>query len=467
MTRDISTDADETSAEGPELLEDQTRRLTRGAVGRRVKVSGAGAVAGTFLVVALAFGAALGPLSGDRPAGAGSDNRDAGAAIDEPTSKPDGDVGVIDKAPDATDNHEADGTTADPTTPDGKDDAIELTDKPDGGVEPTDKPAGDTEPTHEALTIDIGLGLTGGDVVVEWSACEVDGFAAYKIIRSTDEFATWPLGSGDTLVGVVSDPSVRRFVDRSVAAGRKYFYRVAALHVLNGKAVVGCRSAMARITTPAPDPTTSGEIALTVVIKEGHPFLDWSECGGLDFDYFKVIRSTDATVTWPKGENDTLLAAIGRDGNSKTWDAEAPAGTKVYYRVFCVRSTDAGYVVVASSAVKGVVTPAAEPAPDPVALGFEVIVTGEGVVLNWRASASDGFAFYKVVRSTWNEHPSYLPYVDGTEVIGVIENQATNQLTDTSVTSGQTIYYRVQAIGYWNGSKVLLGQTSVIAVTVP
>ena len=252
-----------------------------------------------------------------------------------------------------------------------------------------------------------------------------------------------------------------------MAAGRKYFYRVAALHILDGKTVVGCRSAMARIMTPAPDPTTSGEIALTVVIKEGHPFLDWSECAGLDFDYFKVIRSTDATVTWPKGENDTLVAAIGRDGHSKTWDAEAPAGKKVYYRVFCVRSTEAGYVVVASSAVKSIVTAAATPAPDPVALGFEVNVTGEGVVLNWQASASDGFAFYKVVRSTFNEHPSYLPYVDGTEVIGVIENQATNQLTDTSVTSGQTIYYRVQAIGYWNGSKVLLGQTSVIAVTIP
>ena len=110
MTRDISTGAVEGSAEGPELLEDQTRRLAHGNVGRRVKVSGTGAVAGTFLVVALAFGAALGPLSGDRPAGAGSDGRDAGAAIDVPTSKPGGNVAVVDKAPDATDNHETDGT---------------------------------------------------------------------------------------------------------------------------------------------------------------------------------------------------------------------------------------------------------------------------------------------------------------------------------------------------------------------
>ncbi|TAL10055.1 MAG: hypothetical protein EPO00_05055 [Chloroflexota bacterium] len=458
MTRDISGGTDTGSAQRPELLDDHTRRLAGGGVGRRIQVSSAGAVAGTFLVVALAFGAAIGPLSGDRVAGVGSEGRDATTSSDKPASEPGGDRAVVDTAPDATDKHPTDATTTD-----GKDDGA-TTDTKDGAVEPTDKPA---EPTHEAKTIDIGLGLAGHDVVVEWSACDVDGFAAYKIIRSTDEFATWPLGSGDTLVGVVTDPSVRRFVDRSVAAGRKYFYRVAALQVLDGKTVVGCRSAMARISTPAPEPTTNGDIALTVVIKEGHPFLDWSECGGLDFDYFKVVRSTDATVTWPKGENDTLVAAIGRDGNSKLFDADAPAGKKLYYRVFCVRSTEAGYVAVAASAVKGVVTPAAEPAPDPVALGFEVNVTGEGVVLNWQASAGDGFAFYKVLRSTWNEHPSYLPYVDGTEVIGVIENRATNQLTDTSVTSGQTIYYRVQAIGMWNGAKVLLGQTAVIAVTIP
>lgn len=462
MTRDISTGADDGPAGGPELLEDQTRRLTHGSVGRRVKVSGTGAVAGTFLVVALAFGAAIGPLSADRSAGAGSAGRDATSATDKPSSKPGGDVTVVNKAPDATDNHESDGTKPDSATTDGKDDQAEPTDKPGG----TTKPGGATEPTHETKTIDIGLGLTGGDVVVEWSACEVDGFAAYKIIRSTDEFVTWPLGAGDTLAGVITDAAGRRFVDRAVDAGRKYFYRVLGLHSLDGKTLVACRSGVARITTPAPDPTTSGEIALTVIIKEGHPFLDWSECAGLDFDYFKVIRSTDATVTWPKGENDTLVAAIGRDGHSKTWDAEAPAGKKVYYRVFCVRSSEAGYVVVASSAVKSILTPAATPAPDPVALGFEVNVTGEGVVLNWQTSASDGFAFYKVVRSTWNEHPSYLPYVDGSEVIGVIENRATNHVTDSSVTSGQTIYYRVQAIGMWNGSKVLLGQTAVIAVTI-
>jgi hypothetical protein len=72
-----------------------------------------------------------------------------------------------------------------------------------------------------------------------------------------------------------------------------------------------------------------------------------------------------------------------------------------------------------------------------------------------------------VVRSFTNENPSYLPGTEGTEVIGVIESQGTTQLTDGAVESGDTIYYRVQAIGYWYGQKILLGQTAVIAVTIP
>jgi hypothetical protein len=175
----------------------------------------------------------------------------------------------------------------------------------------------------------------------------------------------------------------------------------------------------------------------------------------------------DSMVTWPKGENDSLVAAVGVDGHTKAWDADAPGGKTVYYAVFCVRSTEAGYVVVAASAVKGIETPVVEPAPAPVALGFEAAFTGEGVTLGWEACTSDAFAFYKVVRSFTNSNPSYLPGTDGTEVIGVIENQGTTQLTDGNVASGDTIYYRVQAIGYWYGSKVLLGQTTVIAVTIP
>jgi len=453
--------ADEPGAGGAELLEDRTLRIGGGGHGRRFGLSVPGAVVGSFLVAALALGAAFGPMA-DKPA---SDTGSGDTAFSEPTDKVDGD-----EHPDKTGGVDEPTKTHDASEPDKTDDASE----PDKTATPdaTDKPEPTEAHAPAETTIALGLALEGTAVVVEWSACEVDDFVAYKIVRSKDEYVKWPMGSGDSLAGVIEAQGTTRFVDKAVDGGRTYRYRVFGLRSWNGETIIACRSDAASIATPAPtpkpEPTDGGTaMSISVVIKEGHPFIDWTACTGVDFDYYKVVRSTDSTVTWPIGDNDTKVAAVGKDGETKAWDANAPGGKKVYYRVFCIRETESGSVAVAATAVKGIETPETEPAPDPVALGFEVDVTGEGVVLHWEGCSSDVFAFYKVVRSFTNENPSYLPGTDGTEVIGVIENRGTTQLTDGAVESGDTIYYRVQAIGYWYGQKILLGQTTVIAVTIP
>jgi hypothetical protein len=448
----------DSGAGGAELLEDRTLRLSGGGHGRRFGLSLPGAVVGSFLVAALALGAAFGPMAGDPASDTGS-NGDA--AYSEPTDKVDGEV-----QPDKTAGADEPQKTDDASEPD-------KTAAPDG-PDTTTKPEPTEAPAPDAKALEIAVALDGTAVVVEWSACEVDGFVAYKVIRSKDEWATWPLGAGDSLAAAIGDASTTRFVDKDVDGGRTYVYRVVGLREWNGETVVGCSTKYAVISVPAPTPKpepTAGDgaaLALTVVIKEGHPFIDWSACTGVDFDYYKVVRSLDATVTWPVGDNDSKVAAVGKDGDTKAWDISAPGGKKVYYRVFCIREKDGGgSVAVAASVVKGVTTPETEPAPDPVALGFEVDVTGEGVVLHWEGCSSDVFAFYKVVRSFTNQNPSYLPGTDGSQVIGVIENRNVTQLTDGAVESGDTIYYRVQAIGYWYGQKILLGQTTVITVTIP
>lgn len=443
--------ASETGAGGAELLEDRTLRISGAGHGRRFGLSVPGALAGTFLVAALALGAALGPMA-DEPAGGAGSNVDS--AVADPTDAVDGDkadqpvkVEVPEKTDDASEPKVTD--AAAPTAP----------------PEPTAVPA------PASTEIQIGAALDGTAAVVDWSACQVDGFIAYKVIRSKDQFATWPLGTGDTLAAAIGEAATTRFVDPKLDAGRTYTYRIVALRDWNGEAVVGCSSTHAAITTPAPTPkptpAAGSVIGLEVALSEGHPFLDWTECTGLDFDYYKVVRSTDATVTWPMGDGDSLVAAIGADGKTKAWDGKAPGGTTVYYRVFCVRSSEAGYVSVAASAVKGIQTPVAQPAPEPVSLGFEAGVTGAGVVLSWQACAVDNFVYYKVVRSLTTDNPSYFPGTDGTELIGVIENSASTQFVDTNIASGQTIYYRIQCLGHWNGTKVLLGQTAVVAVTIP
>ena len=219
---------------------------------------------------------------------------------------------------------------------------------------------------------------------------------------------------------------------------------------------------------PDPGPGDVDPIALALGIKDQHPILEWGSCEGLAFDYYKVVRSTDSTVSWPTGSGDELIGAVERGGYRKAWDKYAPHGDKVWYRVFCVRKTEAGYKVVNASVVKGIEVPEETPPPDPVSIDLDAAINDEGkVVLVWEACNVDGFAFYKVVRSDWNENPSYLPWTDGSEVIGVVEGRYQTEWHDLAPDPGDTAYYRVQCIGYHDGQKVLLGESAVVVVTMP
>lgn len=454
---------------GVELLEDRTSRIAGGRAGRRLGASLPGALAGAFLVTAIAFGAGFRPSLA--PFGAGHAGGDAAA---DGLAGGDPDEGGV------LLGHTGDG---DAWAPDREKDVESVpgseTVKPDGEGE-VDEPKPVIEPVSEPEAMDIALALDGGKVVVKWSICDPDGFRYYKVIRSTDESVSWPLGTGDTLVAAFESPARTSMVDGTVAAGTTYFYRVFAVLSFDGELVTVCKSDVASIATPAPEPTpkpepkpepkpTAGGFDLSVWIGEaGHPVMEWGSCGDVSFTKFKVVRSLDGTVSWPTGANDTLFTATGPDGH-KAWDNDSPTGVKLFYRVFCVRSTESGYVSVAASEVVGIFVPALEPVPvpDPVVLGFEIEVTGEGAVLHWEACGSDGFAYYKVVRSMTTEDPSYFPWTNGTELIAVIENSGVISFGDANVASGQTWYYRVQSIGYLNGQKVLLGQTPAIAVTIP
>ena len=450
-----------TDQTGAELLEDRTRIIAGGSTSRRFGASLPGAVAGVFLMVALALGAggepAFEPSGAGHEGGTSSDTANDGGSTAGGSTDGGSTAGGNDSLDFVKDDNEP---ASDESTDDDKP-AVETPDEP--------KPDAPAEAPDQPTTMELGLGLEGYGVVVEWSVCDFDGFAYYKVVRSTDAAVSWPPGAGDVLVAAISELTKTRIVDKSGSHGRTYFYRVFAVRSVEGSYVAACTSAVKSIKTPpAPEPKPQpqpGGFVLNVFLGEGHPVLEWSSCGDVDFTKFKIVRSLDSTVTWPTGDNDTLIGAMGPDGH-KLWDKDAPGGKTLFYRVFCVKSTEAGYVVAAASNVDSVTTPAYEPPPPPVSLGFEANLTGEGVVLHWQECTSASFSFYKVVRSM-NENPSYLPYTDGTQVIGVIENHSVTGLTDGDVASGQTWYYRVQAIGYWNGQKVVLGQTAVIAVTIP
>lgn len=455
-----------------ELLEDHTRRIAGGQSGRRLGVSMPGAIAGAFLVTALAFGAALRPdgaatnpagdPAGDAATAASDTNTDStafGHAGYGDWAKDDDRAGVDAKP--GVDSNESKGPDVNEPA-DEEPTSDEPTDKPDQVVDPV------TEPKPELETIGLTVSLDGSKVVIDWGACDPVGFRYYKVIRSTNEGATWPLGSGDSLVGAVEDMGKTVLYDAKAPAGTKVYYKVVAVVEHEGKLVPACVSPLRGIVTkPAPtDTPDAGTLGLELGIVEGHPKVRWTTCTGA-FDYYKVVRSTDSTVTWPAGDNDKVVGVVGRDGDTKLYDGDAPAGQKLWYRVFCVRSSEAGYVVVAASAAQAIETPTLEPkpAPEPYVLGFSVTQTGEGIVLEWEAFGPDGFMYYKVVRSMTNANPTY-PANDGTEVIAAIGDHTTTRFVDANVQVGQTWFYRVLSIGDWGGQKVTLGITPVATLTV-
>lgn len=425
--------------------------------GRAFGVSVPGAIAAALLVGALAFGAGgFSPVRDEAPdATPGTETARDEDATGSPTHE-------ASEAPRPDEK-------ASPEVAETDEPAVEPreTDEPTKEPDPTEVPP--TKAPYERLELAVKAGADG--VVLDWTACDAAGFAYYKVVRSPDGKVSWPMGDNDTLVAAIDARKTTAFRDAKAPTGKQLYYRVFGIVEQDGKLVVACLSSVEDAFVPRPDgtkpPTETGTMSLALGIKDGHPFLDWSECTNDAFDYYKVVWSKDATVTWPAGDNDHFAAAIGNRDETALWDTEAPGGKTLYYRVFCVKATDGGYQVLAATPVKSVTTPAPEPPPAPVGLGFSVDVTGEGVVvLDWEASTSDAFVYYKVVRSQAGD-PSYLPWTDGTELIGVIEDPGNSAFEDADVASGETWYYRVQAIGRWEGQKVVLGETAVLEVAVP
>jgi len=213
---------------------------------------------------------------------------------------------------------------------------------------------------------------------------------------------------------------------------------------------------------PKPHPESLG---LRLSNAAGGVKVDWTACHRRGFDVYKVVRSTDEKVSWPLGENDTLVAVVHHRYRTALVDEGAPVGVKVWYRVFCLDKTADGYKVLGSSRAKSIVRPAT-PAPKPCDMSLEAKITDGGVVLDWSACSSDKFHWYKVVRSH-GENPSYVPWTDGSQLIFFTEDRGHTHFIDSHVERGQTWFYRIQAVGFSAGKKVLLGQTSAIEVTIP
>ncbi|MGH2462415.1 MAG: hypothetical protein ACRDFZ_02170 [Candidatus Limnocylindria bacterium] len=217
---------------------------------------------------------------------------------------------------------------------------------------------------------------------------------------------------------------------------------------------------------PAPPAPTTG-LSLSVQTGDGKVKLTWSVFGGDGFAYYKLVRSSDATVTWPTGSGDSLVAAIS-DPNA-AWFKDFPScNTNWYYRVFAVRSGDTGYMTLAASNVATAYTACVvKPTHPPVyQMGFSAEVIDGQVHLTWEQCSSEGFAAYKVVRSQTNPAPTY-PLNSGSELIAAIGDPNVTSLVDGNVSSGQTWHYRVLSMANDGSGWYPIGMTPVLTVTIP
>ena len=217
---------------------------------------------------------------------------------------------------------------------------------------------------------------------------------------------------------------------------------------------------------PKPNPAPSSNLSLAAGYnaEKGKLVVEWTAFTGY-FEKYKLVRSSDAAVSWPEGPGDTLVGVIGAGDTTRFVDYDAPCATELHYRVFAVKHGGEGYVVLASSNVDGASRPCPPPPPDPVALTFEVGQVAEGVQLSWQACTSDAFAVYKVVRSATNPDPRY-PLNDGTELIGVIGDAGVTGFTDSNVEAGQTWTYRVLCMGQNGDGWYVIGLTPAVSVAV-
>lgn len=217
---------------------------------------------------------------------------------------------------------------------------------------------------------------------------------------------------------------------------------------------------------PTPKPTEKPVdrpiLSMSLAIKEGGVLVDWSACDVAGADYYKVVRSTDSTVNWPKGDNDELIAAVEIGGATKAWDGDAKSGQKAWYRAFCVRRTDDGYKVLAASEARAIVAPDREytpkptPHPEPSAMWIQAGASGGNVTITWQALGAEGFSHYRILRKT-----------DGdAQVIAEVEDASTTSYVDDAVDVGQTYAFAIQAKGHIGDDWFLLGSTEWATVTV-
>ena len=170
----------------------------------------------------------------------------------------------------------------------------------------------------------VSINRSNGKPKLSWKA--VSGATKYWIYRSTDgvNFKYW------------DSTTKTSYTNSGAASGTKYYYRVKAVAVVNGKNVVSANSSTKSLFTSLAKPSVS------ITTSNGKPKLTWKAVTGADKYY--IYRSTD-------GKNFSYW-----DSTTKTnyVNTGAKKNTKYYYKVkaVCASNSNANSAQSATVSIK-------------------------------------------------------------------------------------------------------------------
>ena len=167
----------------------------------------------------------------------------------------------------------------------------------------------------------VSINRSNGKPKLSWKA--VSGATKYWIYRSTDgkNFKFW------------DSTTKTSYTNSGAASGTKYYYRVKAVAVVNGKNVVSANSSTKSLFTSLAKPSVS------ITASNGKPKLSWKAVTGADKYY--VYRSTDGK-TFSYWESTTKTTYI---------NSGAKKNTRYYYKVKAVCASNSNANSAQSSAV--------------------------------------------------------------------------------------------------------------------
>ncbi len=247
----------------------------------------------------------------------------------------------------------------------------------------------------------LSVSRVNGKPKLSWN--KVDGATKYWVYRSTD-------GKNFKVYDTTTKTS---YTNTGAASGTKYYYKVQAVSVVNGKNVASASSYVKSFVCTPSAPSVS------IASANGKPQLKWNAVPGA-VKYW-IYRSTD-------GKN---FKYYDTTSSTSYTNMSTTVGTKYYYKVKAVAVDGTTNYSSAYSSAKSMTVTTAAPS-------VKLTTVNGKPKLSW--NAVDGATKYWIYRSTDGVNFKYY------------DTTSTLTYTNTGAASGTKYYYKVKAVKVVNGT---------------